>query len=77
MKVSRWVPVEPVMSLVMLAFAVTRARAGHRSAGRPVSRAQATAMTPAEVTASVAPGRAARLANAACTRPAKALCGSG
>ena len=42
-----------------------------------VSRAQATAMTPAAVTASVAPGRAARLANAACTRPATALCGSG
>ena len=62
MKVSRWVPVRPVMSLVTLVLTTTRARAGHRSAGRPVSRAQATAITPAEVTAIVVPRPGAVLA---------------
>jgi hypothetical protein len=77
LKVSRWVPVRPVISLVTLVFTTTRARVGHRSAGRPVSQAQATAITPADVTAMVVPGRAVSSATTASTLSVKALCGSG
>jgi uncharacterized protein (DUF2236 family) len=51
LNVSKWVPVRPVMSLVILVFTTTRAKAGHWPAAKQTSWAQATAMTPAEVTA--------------------------